>query len=101
MSPKATNSVAGGNATGTGCEDNSDPERVASRKDFDPFRVGTIFLSVPVALPPAIELDACGVKQILLNAKVAIMTIPRRTSSLESIRVTSAIGSECKPLNDF
>ncbi len=70
-------------------------------QDFDPFRVGTILLSVPVALPPAIELDASGVRQKLLNVKVATTTIPQHMSSLESIRVTSVTGSECKPLNDF
>jgi len=61
MSPEATNSIAGFNATGTGKEHHSDPERVASSMLFDPCRVETILLCVPVALPPAIELDAFGV----------------------------------------
>ncbi len=63
MSPKATNSVAGGNATGMDGHD-SDPERVASNMIFDPCRVGTLILWIPVALPPAIKFDAFGVKRI-------------------------------------
>ena len=42
LSPKATNSIAGGNATGIDREHDSDPERVVSNMIFDPFRVGTI-----------------------------------------------------------
>ena len=40
LSPKATNSIAGGNATGTVSERRSDPERVEYDDEFDPFRVG-------------------------------------------------------------
>ena len=63
MSPKATNSIAGGIATGLQARNHSDPERVASKMIFDPFRVGTILTSVPVAMPPAIEFDAFGVNR--------------------------------------
>ena len=60
VSPKATNSVAGGNATGFGHHTFSDPERVEFTAIFDPFRVGSSFAQDPVALPPAIEYVAFG-----------------------------------------
>ena len=43
MSPKATNSVAGGNATGFGHHFFSDPVKVEFTAIFDPFRVGPSF----------------------------------------------------------
>ena len=61
MSPEATNSIAGGNATGMEREPVSDPARVASKHVFDPCRVGTNLPYDPVALPPAIDFDASGV----------------------------------------
>ena len=60
VSPKATNSVAGGNATGFGHHLFSDPVRVEFTAIFDPFRVGSSFAQDPVALPPAIEFVAFG-----------------------------------------
>ena len=58
MSPEATNSIAGGNATGM--ENPVRPCKGRIEHVFDPCRVGTILLYVPVALPPAIEFDAFG-----------------------------------------
>ena len=46
VSPKATNSIAGGNATGFGQTTFSDPERVEFTTLFDPFRVGSSFALV-------------------------------------------------------
>jgi len=60
MSPKATNSIAGGNATGFGHHQFPDPVRVEFIVIFDPFRVGSSFAHDPVALPPAIEFVAFG-----------------------------------------
>jgi hypothetical protein len=60
LSPKATNSVAGGNATGSEHHLFSDPVRVGFTAIFDPFRVGSSFAQDPVALPPAIEFVAFG-----------------------------------------
>ena len=71
-SPKATKSIAGGNATGWGRDDHSDPERVApvTRRLNNDARncseSSTLsgsdrpFTRVPVALPPAIEFVAFG-----------------------------------------
>ena len=68
MSPEATNSIAGGNATGMERETHSDPERVASHMSSTLAGSERILLYVPVALPPAIEFDAFGVMRHLQNA---------------------------------
>ena len=60
LSPKATNSIAGGNATGLLSERRSDPERVEYVGEFDPYRVENRWCPKPVALPPAIEFVAFG-----------------------------------------
>jgi hypothetical protein len=39
---------------------------------FDPCRVGTILLCDPVALPPAIEFDAFGVKRDPKNGQTPV-----------------------------
>ena len=44
VSPKATNSLAGGNATGFGHHLFSDPVRVEFTAIFDPFRVESSFV---------------------------------------------------------
>ncbi len=90
-SPKATDSLAGDNATGIDGHPESDPEGVAQVFGivFDPFGVGSLTTRFPVALPPAIESVAFGDVQ----HTVAGMQPAWRAARLDPLQPCAAIDS--------
>jgi hypothetical protein len=61
-SPKGTKSIAVGNAHGRLTEFIPTLKGLQSNALCDPFRVGTFYSSLPVALPPATELGPYGAR---------------------------------------